>query len=87
MHKQASYVSVATALALVGAAVSGGMYVGALADDVEELEKAQETAQEDHDRLVTVENEVTHIKKDVDEVKADVKLILQAVQRIENGND
>jgi wobble nucleotide-excising tRNase len=87
MHKQASYVSVATAITLVAAAVSGGMYVGALADDVEELEKAQETAQEDHDRLVTVENEVKHIKKDVDEVKADVKSILQAVQRIENGSE
>lgn len=87
MHKQASYFSVGTAIALVSTAVGGGMFVGALADDVEELEEAQKTIAEDHDRLVTVENEVKHIKKDVEEVRADVKAILQAVQRIENERD
>lgn len=87
MHKQASYVSIATAVSLMISAIGGGMWIGALASDVENLEEAQKTIAEDHDRLVTVENEVKHIKKDVEEVRADVKAILQAVQRIENERD
>jgi hypothetical protein len=87
MNKQASYISVATAISLATIAVGGGIFVGALASDVETLEQAQQTAKEDHDRLITVENEVKHVKEDMTTVKADVKLILQAVQRIETGRE
>lgn len=87
MNKQASYISVATAISLATIAVGGGMYVGALASDVETLEKAQVTAQEDHDRLITVENNVKHLTEGQIIMKADVKLILQAVQRLETRRE
>ena len=87
MNKQASYISVATAVSLATIAVGGGMYVGALASDVETLEKAQVTAQEDHDRLIKVETEMTQVKATVAETRADVKLILQAVQRLETERE
>jgi len=87
MHKQASYMSIATALTLVMAIGGGGMYVGALASDVETLEEAQKTVKEDHDRLITVENNVKHLTTGQETIKADVKLILQAVQRLETRRE
>lgn len=87
MNKQASYISVATAISLATIAVGGGIFVGALASDVETLEQAQETAKEDHDRLITVENNVKHLTDGQIIMKADVKLILQAVQRLETRRE
>ncbi len=87
MNKQASYISVATAVSLAALAVGGGMYVGALASDVQTLEEAQQTAKEDHDRLIKVENNVKHLTTGQDTLKADVKLILQAVQRMETQRE
>ncbi len=87
MNKQASYISVATAISLATIAVGGGMYVGALASDVETLEEAQKTVKEDHDRLITVENNVKHLTAGQETIKADVKLILQAVQRLETRRE
>lgn len=79
--------SIATALTLVMAIGGGGMYVGALASDVETLEEAQKTVKEDHDRLITVENNVKHLTTGQETIKADVKLILQAVQRLETRRE
>jgi hypothetical protein len=83
MRKEASFTSVATAIGLITTALSGGMYVGALANDVETLKKENVEQSEDHDRLIVVETEQRVIQKDVAEVKADVKVILAAIQKIE----
>lgn len=82
MKKEASFVSVATAITLILAAVSGGMWMGALASDVETLEEAQLIVKEDHDRLIKVETEVEQVKDDVEEIKDDVKEILTAVNAL-----
>lgn len=87
MRKDASFVSVATAIGLVTAALSGGMYMGALASDVETLEEQQKVVQEDHDRLIKVETKVEQIEDDVKETKQDVKAILQAVQDLQRDID
>jgi hypothetical protein len=87
MRKEASFISVATAITLATVGVGGGMYVGALATDVETLQEAQKTVKEDHDRLIEVKNEVKHVKDDVTDVKADVKLILAAVQEIQRTQE
>jgi hypothetical protein len=83
MRKEASFTSVATAIGLITTALGGGMYVGALANDVETLKKENVEQQEDHDRLIVVETEQRVVKADVAEVKADVKVILAAIQKIE----
>lgn len=87
MRKDASFVSVATAVGLVGAALSGGLYMGALASDVETLEEAQKIVQEDHDRLITVENEVKHVKAAQVRIEENVKLILTAVNKINDREE
>lgn len=86
MKKEASFISVATAIGLITTALGGGMYVGALANDVATL-KQEHTAEEqqrkeDHDRLIVVETEQKVIKRDVAEVKTDVKAILAAINEI-----
>jgi septal ring factor EnvC (AmiA/AmiB activator) len=82
MRKDASFVSVATALALVTTALGGGMYMGALANDVEQLEQDQVQQKEDHDRLIKVEQKVENIEDDVAETKKDVKEILDAIRKL-----
>jgi hypothetical protein len=83
-RKEASFVSIATAIGLISVALSGGMYVGALANDVDTL-KEQTTAQkEDHDRLIKVEEKVDNIEDDVKETKEDVKEILDAINELKN---
>ena len=83
MRKDASFVSVATAVALATTALGGGMYVGALASDVQQLQEQQKTTKEDHDRLIVVEQSQKTMEKDLDEVKTDVKLILTAITEIQ----
>jgi len=75
------------AITLLVTTLGGGMYIGALANDVEALQKAQETASSDHDTIVALKTEQTIIKDDVTAVKTDVKLILQAINRMEGAND
>lgn len=45
-RKEASYFSLATALSLMIAAVSGGIWVGAIASDVEHLQKDESKVEE-----------------------------------------
>ncbi len=45
-RKEASYISVATAVALTIAAISGGITLGALANDVERLKEDQSEVKE-----------------------------------------
>ena len=82
MRKEASFVSVATAVGLIAAALSGGMFMGALASDVETLEEAQLIVKEDHDRLITVEAEVKHLTKTQDKMVKDIEAILIAVTNL-----
>ncbi len=51
MRKEASFVSVMTAVGLVTASLGGGMFVGALANDVENLK-------EEKDKIEQVQEEV-----------------------------
>lgn len=83
MKKEASFISVATAIGLVTTALGGGMWIGALASDVEQLQAQDKQRQEDHDRLIQVETKVENIEDDVLEVKSDVKTILVAIQAIQ----
>ena len=82
MRKEASFISVGTLVTVLVLAVSGGMFMGALASDVETLEEAQKIVQEDHDRLITVEAEVKHLTKTQDEMRIDVAKILTAVNTL-----
>jgi len=83
MRKEASFISIATAVTLATVGVGGGMYVGALASDVESLQAQEVQRKEDHDTLVALKQDVKNIKEDVDETKNDVKTILTAVQAIQ----
>jgi hypothetical protein len=86
MKKEASFVSVATAVALVTMAVSGGMYVGALASDVETLEKEQEKQEEqiqkDHDDVIKLKSDVEHIKQTADTTQLAVARIEQMIREL-----
>jgi hypothetical protein len=84
---EASFLSIGTLLTVVTLAVSGGMYVGGVAGEVDDLTAAQAKAAEDHDRLVKVENDVEHIKDDVEETKDDVKEILKQLQQLNGHTD
>lgn len=83
MRKEASFISVATAVSLAFVGVSGGMYVGALATDVESLQAQEEQRQEDHDTIVALKENVETIKEDVEDIEEDVKTILTAIQQIQ----
>ncbi len=86
-RKEASYISVATAVALMLAAISGGSWVGAIANDVETVKKEQVAQKEDHDRLIKVESKVENIEEDVKEtkatVKANAKLLAEIITKLE----
>ena len=83
MKPNASFISVATAISLTVAALGGGMYVGALATDVEQLQAQEVQRKEDHDTLVAMKENVEATKDDVDEIEKDVKTILTAIQQIQ----
>lgn len=83
MRKEASFISIATAITLATVGAGGGLYVGALASDVETLQAQEVQRKEDHDTLVALKENVEDIKDDVDETKDDVKSILAAVQAIQ----
>ncbi len=86
MRKEASFVSVATAVALVAMAVSGGMYVGALAESVDDLEeeqaKQEEQIQQDHDDVVKLKSDVEHIKSTADKTQLAVERIEQMISEL-----
>lgn len=84
---KASNFSIGVAVALLTTAVGGGMYIGALANEVETLKKEQEKADSDHDRLISMETEQHTMKTDIAEVKTDVKLILSAINKLEAKDD
>ena len=84
---KASNFSYAVAVTLLVTAVSGGMYIGALANDVETLKREQADAEDDHDRLISMETEQRTMKDDITEVKTDVKLILAAINKLEAKDD
>lgn len=75
----------ATAIALATTAIGGGMWIGALASDVDNLEKdvAEQKAdhKKDHDDVVTLKNDVEHIKIAAD----DTKQMVQDIQRTLNA--
>ena len=85
IRKEASFVSVATAVGLITAALAGGAWVGAVENDVESLKQAQVQQTEDHDRLIKVETKVETIEDDVRETKADVKEILRVINELNRG--
>lgn len=58
---------------LLIAIISGGMWVGALATDVENLTKAEEKRNQDHDTLIEMKSTQKTIVADVSEIKQDVK--------------
>ncbi len=78
-RKQASFISIATAVGLVTGALAGGMWLGAIANEVDTLQVEQLQNKEDHDRLIKVEEKVDNIEEDVAETKEDVKEILKAI--------
>jgi len=84
MHKQASYISVATAVSLAISAIGGGMWIGALASDVDNLEKdvaeQKEDHKKDHDDVVTLKADVDHIKNAAD----DTQQMVRDIQRTLN---
>jgi len=86
-NNKPSTFTVGFAIAMFSTAIGGGMYIGALAQEVETLTKAQESQQSDHDTIVALKTEQTIMKDDVSDVKADVKLILQAINRMEGHDD
>jgi ACT domain-containing protein len=55
MRKEASFVSIATAITLVATAASGGMWMGSLAQEVEDIK-------EDVTKIEKIEEDVTDIK-------------------------
>lgn len=79
-RKEASYISVATAISLLIAALGGGAWVGAIGQDVDNLKKSEVQAKADHDTVVTLKADVKNIKDDVEETKRDVKSILKALK-------
>ena len=81
-RKEASFISIATAVSLMGAAIGGGAWMGAIASDVESLKRQEIQQKEDHDRLIKVETEVKNIAEDVKETKDDVKDIKQLLNDI-----
>ena len=83
MRPNASFISVATAISLTVAALGGGMYVGALATDVEQLQAQEVQRQEDHDTIVALKENVDAIKDDVADIEEDVSDILTAIQNIQ----
>ena len=82
MRKEASFISIGTMISVVVLAVSGGMFMGALASDVETLEEAQKVVKEDHDRLIVVESEVNHIKETADRTQLTVDRIEQMISQL-----
>jgi len=86
-NNKPSTFTVGFAIAMFSTAVGGGMYIGALAQEVETLTKAAESAQSDHDTIVALKTEQTTIKDDVEDIQTDVKLILQAINRMEGRDD
>jgi hypothetical protein len=54
-RKEASFVSIATAVGLITGALSGGMYMGSLAQEVEQVKKDVEKVEE-------IQRDVTTIK-------------------------
>jgi DNA-binding FadR family transcriptional regulator len=70
MRKEASFISVMTAVGLVTTALGGGMYVGALANDVETLKKEK-------DKIEQVQEDVTSNKVALASVSATQTYILR----------
>jgi len=85
MTQKASSLSVVVAIGLLTTALAGGMYIGALASDVEMLQKQEIQRAEDHDTLVALRTDVDHLKRSQDQIEIDVKAILVAVNQI-RGN-
>jgi septal ring factor EnvC (AmiA/AmiB activator) len=87
MRKEASYISVATALGLLTAAAGGGAWMGAIASDVEALQKQEIQQKEDHDRLIKVEERIKNISDDVIETKSDVKDIKKLLNDLKRSKE
>ena len=77
---KASQLTIATLIGLCTVAISGGMWLGAIAQEVDMLQAAQVRAKDDHDRLIKVETNVGDIKDDVKETKEDIKEIKRLLQ-------
>ncbi len=83
MRKDASYLTVGVAITMLVTAVGGGMYMGALAQEVEQLKTEHAEKNKDHDRIVTTETKVVAIEKDVDLIQQDIRTLLVIVRSIE----
>lgn len=69
-RKEASAVSVMTAIGLVTTALGGGMYVGALANEVDSLKDEKEKVEE-------IQKDVSEMKSTLTEVQTTQKFVLQ----------
>ena len=75
--------SVGVAITMLVTAVGGGMYMGTLAQEVEQLKIEHTEKNKDHDRIVTTETKVVAIEKDVDLIQRDIRTLLVIVRSIE----
>lgn len=83
MTQKASPLSIGLAVTLLITAVSGGMYMGALASDVEHLEQVEEQRQEDHDTIVTQTADLKTLKEDMTATKETLAAMLTVLNKIE----
>ena len=83
MRKEGSLFSVGVAITLLITAVSGGMYMGALASDVEHLEAVEQQRLEDHDTIVTQTADLKTLKEDMKTTKETMQAMLTVLNKIE----
>ena len=83
MRKDASQLSVGLAVALLTTAIGGGMYVGALANDVETLKQQQQEKNHDHDNITTLKADVATMKGDIKVTKETLSTMALILARIE----
>ena len=89
-NQQASKFSIGVAITLLAMVGSTGLYVGALASDVENLEQAYAQQQTDHDSIVRMEQQIKQLAEDSEEAKEADKVMLEILRGLEqkaNGDD
>ena len=89
-NQQASKFSIGAAITLLAMVGSTGLYVGALASDVENLEQAYAQQQTDHDSIVRMEQQIQQLAEDSEEAKEADKVMLEILRGLEqkaNGDD
>ncbi len=83
MIKNASSFSVGVAITLVVTVLGGGMYIGALANEVGRLTQDRQEQQEDHDNITTLKADVATMKEDMRTTKETLGSMALILARIE----